>query len=335
MRLLFSSFILISLVVISSCGNSNVKKTKAPINKIEELSKNIQSNPNKLELYIERANLYIQKNNINNAIIDYQKAISIAPDSITYYMKIADLFLQQGQIKNTLDILNKVTKVNPNYTQAWIKIGEIHLMFKKYPEVFKYANKALEIDPYNDKAFFLKAYAYKENADTNKAIDNFQQCLKFNPNNYEANVELGILFMGLKNKLAINYFENAISLDSSKILAYYDLGLFYQDNDMLNEAMATYKKLNKIDPSFPNSYYNIGYIYLQILNISEESIPYFTKAIEVKPDYYQAYFNLGLAHEKLGDILNAEKNYKEALRINPNYNHAITALNRVQEIINK
>jgi tetratricopeptide (TPR) repeat protein len=334
MRLIINSFILSALIFISACGNKNIKQTKAPISNIEELSKKIESNPNQLDLYIQRANLYLNKNDLNNAIVDYQKAISIAPDSVTYYMKLADLFLQQGQIKNTLGVLKKVTDINPNYTDAWIKTGEIYLMFKKYPDVFKFANKALEADPYSDKAFFLKAYAYKENADTNKAIENFQQCLKFNPNNYEANVELGILFMGLKNELAVSYFKNAIALDSTKILAYYDLGLFYQNNDMLNEAMSIYKKINKIDPSFPNSYYNIGYIYLQILNISEESIPFFAKAIEVKPDYYQAHFNLGLAHEKLGDVINAEKNYKDALLINPNYTHAIEALNRVQKKIN-
>lgn len=332
MRLFNITFILYLIVTISACENNKAVNKKS--NNIEELSQKIEDNPKKLDLYIDRAILYEKKNDLNKAIADYQQAISIAPDSVVYYMKTADLFLKLGQIKNTLGVLKKVTEIAPNNAEAWVKIGEIHLMFKKYNDVFKYANKALDANPYSDKAYFLKAYAFKETKDTNNAIHNFQQCLKQNPSNYEANIEVGILFMGLRNILAINYFKNAISIDSTKIDAYYDLAMFYQNNDMLNEAMSTYKKINKINPNFPNSYYNIGYIYLQMLNISEESIPYFEKAIEVKQDYYQAYFNLGLAHEKLGDIMNAELNYKKALRINPNYTRAITALNRVQELPN-
>lgn len=330
MRLLSVIFIVANLFIIYSCHTQS-KPKKQQINDIEFLTKEIEAHPKQLDLYVNRASIYIQKNDLNRALSDYQQAVNIAPDSIVYYMKMADLFLKMGQIKNTLGILTKVTEINPDYTTAWIKIGELHLMFKKYDDVFKFANKALETNPYSDKAFFLKAYAYKENGDTNMAINNFLQCLKNNPANYEANIEIGILFMNLKNNLAATYFKNAIALDSIKIDAYYDLGLFYQNNDMLNEAMATYKQINKIHSDFPNSYYNIGYIYLEMLNIANESIPFFQKTIEIDPDYYEAYFNLGLAHEKLGDIANAALYYKEALRIHPNYDRAIKALNRVEK----
>lgn len=330
MRLLSIILIVANLFVVYSCQTKG-KPTQQQMNDVEYLSKEIDLHPKQLDLYVNRAELYSKNNDLNKALADYQQAINIAPDSIIYYMKMADLFLKIGQVKNTLAVLNKVTEIDPEYTEAWLKLGELHLMFKKYDEAFKFANKALEVNPYSDKAFFLKAYAYKENGDTNMAINNFLQCLKNNPENYEANIEIGILFFGLKNNLAINYFKNAIALDSVKIDAYYDLGLYYQNNDMLNESIATYKKIIKIHPEFPNSYYNIGYIYLELLNIANESIQFFEKAIVVKPDYYEAYFNLGLAHEKLGDVINAEQNYKSALSINPNYNKAIEALNRVQK----
>jgi tetratricopeptide (TPR) repeat protein len=250
-------------------------------------------------------------------------------------MQLADLFMKSGQVKNTIAVLKKVNAIAPDYSEAWIKLGEVHLMFKQYQDVFNYSNKALENDPYNDKAYFLKAYAYKEMGDTNNAINSFQQCVKFNTKHYEANIELGLMFMSLKNPLAISYFNNAIAIDSNKIDAYYDLGMYYQENDELNEAIATYKKLSEVDPKFPSSYYNIGYIYLELLNISDMSIPYFTKAIAANPQYFEAYYNRGLAFEKLGNVFNAQNDYKYALQLNPNYEKAIIALNRVQEGDNK
>ena len=318
---------------MASCQN-NEKPKASKVLTIDLLNKQLDENPKDLTLLEKRAKYYDSKANYSAAITDLQTALNLAPDSVCYYLQLADLFLKTGSISNTMGLLKKVTELDPQNDEAFLKIGEINLMYKKYADVFTNANKALEINPYNDKAYFLKAYTYKEMGDTNRAIDNFQQCLKNNPNHYESNIELGILFMKIKNDLAITYFKNAINIDSTKVDAYYDLGLYYQSSDYLNEAIGTYKKIIKINPNFPNSYYNIGYIYLELLNISDKSIPYFSQAIKVSPNYYEAYFNRALAFEKLGDVLNAKEDYKAALRINPNYEAAQLALSRVESNIN-
>ena len=313
---------------LTSC-NESTKAPSKPKN-LEELSKAIDSNPKDLVLLSKRAEIYFLNSKFDLAIADLQQAINIAPDSITYYMRLADNFMKLGKVKNALGVLKKVNKIDKDYTDAWLKLGEIHLMFRKYQDVFNYANKALEADQYSDMAYFLKAYTYKEMKDTNMAILNFQECLKNNPQNYNANIELGIIFMSLKNPLSITYFKNAIAIDPTTVDAYYDLGLYYQNNDMLNEAIDTYKQIEKINPSFASSYYNIGYIYLELLNISDKAIPYFTKAINADPSYYKAVYNRGLAYEKLGDVINAKKDYREALRLKPNYDKAIEGLNRIE-----
>jgi len=317
------------VILLSSCNNNDSKTDK--ISTISDLNSEIENNPTDLNLLEKRTEFYIQKSNLNNAITDLHRSIELAPDSIKYYMQLADVFMQLGQAQKSISILTKVTEIDNTYEDAWIKLGEIHLMYRKYQDVFDFANKALDANPYSDIAYFLKAYTYKEMKDTNMAIQSFQQCIKNNPQNYNANIELGILFMALKNPLAITYFKNAIVIDSIKIDAYYDLGLYYQNNDYLNEAIETYKEIIKINPKFPSSYYNIGYIYLELLNISDQAIPYFTKSILVKPDYYEAYYNRALAFEKLGDVFNAKKDYQEALRLKPNYDKAIEGLNRIEK----
>lgn len=324
----------ITILILSSCDLPSQSKTKK-LSSLDEINLQIEENPNQADLYQKRANIYIKSSSFDRAIADLNKAANLEPDSIVYYMQLADLFLQSGQIKNTMGVLKKVTKIDPNYPDAWLKLGEINLMFKKYQDVFDHANKALEADPYNDKAYFLKAYAFKEMKDTNNAINNFQECLKFNPQHYDANIELGIMFMSLKNELAVSYFNNAIAIDTSKVDAYYNLGLYYQNSDQLNEAIAVYKQLGEVNPSFPSSYYNIGYIYLEMLNISDMSIPYFTKAINANQQYFEAYYNRGLAYEKLGDVHNAQNDYKQALNINHNYVKARNALNRVEKNMSK
>ena len=47
------------------------------------------------------------------------------------------------------------------------------------------------------------------------------------------------------------------------------------------------------------------------------------------PYYHQAFFNRGLSYESLGETVQAELDYREALRIKPDYTAAALALERV------
>ncbi len=275
-----------------------------------------------------RAYLQAQSGNIDAAIVDLSKAFTYSPDSIQYQLQISDWYLRKGNITQSLQLLNELTTQKPEYTDAWIKLGEIHLIFKKYDDAIKYANQGLESNPYSDKALFLKAYCFKELGDTAKAIAQFQDCVKNNPKNYEANIELGILNM--KQSIGEQYFKNAIAIDSNRIDGWYDLGMFYQQNDMLNEAIEAYKILGQRHPQFPHSFFNVGYIYMQTLNIPDKAVPYFENACKIKPNYYEAWFNLGLTYEKMGDVLKAEKAYQQALIYKPDYEAAQEALQRIK-----
>jgi tetratricopeptide (TPR) repeat protein len=135
--------------------------------------------------------------------------------------------------------------------------------------------------------------------------------------------------------LAIDYFKNAIAIDSVSEIAYYNLAMFYQTNDYLNAALDIYRKLMKIKPQFTYSYYNTGYIYMELLKVPDEAIPYFTQAIKINPNYYEAYFNRGLCYEILGDLFKARDDYKTALKLHTNYAKAIEGLNRVDEIMSR
>ncbi len=317
---------LLILFLLASCNNDDSNK----VDSIESLSIKLENDPHNLVLLENRKALYLAQNNNVKAIADLQHCINIAPDSSKYYIELADLFMENGKANNTLALLEKAAKVNPNDANIWNKVAEIYLLYKKYNEVIKFSNKALSLDKYNDKAFFIKGYAFKELENYDAAIKNFQQCLNNNPNNYNANIELGSIYSKQKNDLAITYYNNAIKLDTSAINAYYNLGLYYQNNDYLNEAISTYNVIIEIDSMFPNSYYNIGYIYLELLKVPDMAVYNFTKAIEANPYYKEAYFNRALCFEEVGNVMQAHKDYKKALTIDPEYESAIEALNRVE-----
>jgi len=330
--------LLLSLFLFSCNGQNKTTSTnsdKKESSSIDALNSKIEQEPENATFYVQRAKIYQEADDLNHAIADIQMAINKDPNNTSYYLQLADYFLATGQMKNSIGVLKKVLTIQPKNIEALLKMGEINLMIRKYHDVFTYANAVLENDPYNSKAFFMRGYTYKEMGDTTRAIENFRNCIKNDPAHYNANVELALIYSVRKNAMAIDYFKNAIAIDSINEIAYYNLAMFYQNNDYLNEALETYRQLINLKPDFPYSYYNTGYIYMELLKVPDEAIPYFTQAISINPSYYEAYFNRGLCYEILGDVNNAKKDYMTALELHTNYAKAIEGLNRIDEIMSR
>ena len=62
------------------------------------------------------------------------------------------------------------------------------------------------------------------------------------------------------------------------------------------EALSSYLKIVKKDPSLAGPYYNMGIILKRNERV-EEAIERYKKAISLKPDYVQAFNNLGVIYK--------------------------------------
>lgn len=65
---------------------------------------------------------------------------------------------------------------------------------------------------------------------------------------------------------------------------------------------------------------------------AEKAARAFFRAVEIQPDSYRAHYNLGAAYEALGSYMEAEREYQEALRLNPEYSNARNGLRRLQKL---
>lgn len=327
--------ILLLLAAFGACKQSKNKMDAAKGDSLAILNQAIEDNPNDSKLFLQRSKYYKTKSEFSKAIEDAQMAIQIDNKDYDSYLELADLYLITNQIQGTINTLNLILAAKPNHIEANLKMAELNLMFKRYDAAVQSANNVLNSDPYNSKAHFIKGFTFKEYGDTTKAISSFLEAVKQDPDFYNAFVELGILFREKNDPIAVTYFKNAIEVDQSKTDSYYNLAIYYQKNDMLNEAQEVYRRLIEIKPDFPYSYFNMGFILLEISRTPDEAAPYFSKAIQYKPDYYEAHYNLGLCYEEMGDLVKAQTSYQNALKYYNNYPKAIEALNRVDEIMHR
>jgi tetratricopeptide (TPR) repeat protein len=123
-------------------------------------------------------------------------------------------------------------------------------------------------------------------------------------------------------ELAIEYYQQAVTLDPSFAAAYHNMGTTYDDLENYNEAIRCYKKALDFDPSLVETYNNMGIVYNRYLDDCHEAMRCFQKALELDPNSKRVYYNMGSAYRCFGNEQEAMRCYQKAIDIDPNYSMA-------------
>lgn len=344
MRNILLSFIILTLI---ACGNDVNKKQKAADPKtvktdtkkkntdetLELINEKLRADINNASLYLERANYFLELNQFNLAKQDLERAYLIDTTALEPILSYADYYLKVGDLPSTKYILEKGLNFHKESSDIYVKLSELYLYARDGKKSMEYADLAVKYDMYNAKAYFLKGYNFLNKGDTSRAISSYQTAVEQDPDYYEAYVELGLIHANMNDPLAVQYYNNALSLKPDQRNILYSIGMFYQEQEMYNEAMAIYQTAMDSFPDFREAYYNMGYVHMS-LELYNQAIKYFSDALLVDPNYHQAFYNRGYCFELLGDINAALKDYEKALEIQPNYTIAAEGKNRVLEPIN-
>ena len=105
----------------------------------------------------------------------------------------------------------------------------------------------------------------------------------------------------------------------------------YEDKtryEIVKEFEEGLEKMIKMKP-YREPLFNIGFINQEYFQKYNVAIDYYSKAIELSPLYFTAIYNRGLCYEKIGDLKNAENDFRKTLKINNDYDFAAIALDRV------
>lgn len=301
---------------------------------IDNISEDIRKDPANADLFFRRSQLFFENQQIDEAINDLTIAIkldSLAPDQ---YIRIAEYHLLKGNSGKAKDMLERCISLIPENTNALVGLAKIHLYVKQYDESMNVLLKAQKINEHLPDIYFIKGLIYKETFDTIRAIDNFQITVDKEPGCYEAYMILGDLYSKLKDKLAIDYFNNAKQLVPESIEAYYNSGMYYQDNGKYDQAIAEYKSIiQDIDSTFAYAHYNIGYVHMEYFKEYDKAIACLTRAITSDDQYAEAYHNRGYCYEQQKKFKQAREDYRKALDIIPNYQLSIDGLNRIDNFL--
>jgi tetratricopeptide (TPR) repeat protein len=235
---------------------------------MKDFSKAIELNTKKASVYINRAKLFEENSNIDNAISDLTKALAYEPQNAKIKVIRGSLFYRKKEyIKAISDfdevIKNKIEEKNifqfransyfeiGEYKKA---IGDFNILYSKfrvrtadlflkrgisqkkvenYREAIKDFTKVIARDRKNFAAYYNCAEAYSKVGKDIQAIQYFNKALEINDKCSNAYLQRGIFYLSKKEyKIAIEDFSKSLKLEKTADAFFYRGAAYYEISDL-------------------------------------------------------------------------------------------------------
>ena len=156
----------------------------------------------------------------------------------------------------------------------------------------------------------------------NECLREVKSKLKQSPNSLHLLNYQAMAYSALKrDKEALSSYLKIIKKDPTLAGPYYNMGVILKRNERLEEAIDHYKKAISLKADYVQAYNNLGVLYKDSEKY-EDAIKMFMKAKEIKPDHQNSYYNLALIKKEQGLYEEAIEFLLMVLDLNPEHGGA-------------
>jgi tetratricopeptide (TPR) repeat protein len=237
---------------------------------IAELSKAVAFEPNNVNLYLLRANLYFLKGDANGLLSDVQRVVSLNPTHSRDLITAVVLLFKAEKCSDALNLLDSLITKDAKNAEFFSWRFHVKACLRDELGAFDDITKAVELDPKNTQYRSNQAGLLSRLGNSEKALQLFEQLINSLENQirtkdkseknilqselgvtlinrskiYEKNGDLTAMFTDLTRAVEIPMTENL----SAKALFYFSRALAFRKQKMFDKAAADYTEAMKLEP---------------------------------------------------------------------------------------
>ena len=135
---------------------------------------------------------------IEDAAKKLDKAFVLEPDNYLIPFNLGRCYyygFEGKQKKKSIQYFRKAWQLNPDFTPARFMMGCAELDEELYPLAIVSFKTVIKRDPMNEQAHFRLGLAYRYSKEIANARNEFNQALAINPQDYEAHLQLGHIYI--------------------------------------------------------------------------------------------------------------------------------------------
>jgi len=291
----------------------------------------LNTTKSKAEILLTIGEIYYRKGMFSDAMEYYKNAlnISLTPDQAKIvYINLGNLYSSLNDYENAIQAYKKALEFDKLDVNIYYNIGILNLNQKNYFKALENFKKALEIAPSNIKINLLLARTYLLMNQRDNAIVAYCKMIEKFPQEIIPYFELATLYYKIsKYKDARYYYKKILELEPNRDILYkiyLNLGVIADIEKRYDTALQLLKKAYSLNPTDPYISYNTGIVYQHMEDIKKAK-EYFKRTLRLKCDNTiraLSHLALGNCYFYENDIKSAEREYKFALKYNPNLTEA-------------
>lgn len=276
------------------------------------------------EFYNGLGLVQVAKGMLAEADFSFRKAISFDEKNAEFQKHLGDVNMKKGVLVVAIQSYENALKLDSSLVDVHLNLAKCYLQQVRFNDAMNEFKTVIRLEPQNQEAYFALGDIYMlDGKHYPEARIVYEEYLKFDQNNAEAFMNLGISYYHLFRMLpslvvgvdtltkvgmvdrAISYLEKSITLKSEDPQTYLYLGKSYQEKSDFPKSLQNFQIYEKIlteknyewkqkDADF---WVNKGQVLAQIGDSSslEQAIASLKKAIELDSSKTSAYSSLGKA----------------------------------------
>ncbi|MDY6968135.1 MAG: tetratricopeptide repeat protein [Spirochaetota bacterium] len=198
---------------------------------------------------MNKAEYYLKQNMLNEAMDEYRKILDIEPNNFIIHNKLAELYLQQEKLDQAIVHLQEVERIDKynyeveridvkrNLANAYYLQNNIEGAFKAYIEI-------IDIYPDDIEALYHISFIVLGQEEFEIARRYFARLLKLKKNDFEIHFGAGISNYQTQNiDEAVNQFRAAVKLKPGSEIANLAIAFALHKNENYKESISYSKKL--------------------------------------------------------------------------------------------
>lgn len=246
--------LLFLLVFIYSCrGNDEEDAAGQPDENavmIAQLQQKVQLNPDSLGTRYQLMNALAQGGKYKEALLQNDTLMTEDTANAALWYRRGDILLLSGDSVNGIHALEQSVKVAPAFAEPQLQLASIYANRSDVMAV-TIADRIIAMSPETrttSQAHFIKGLYYSNINETDKALEQFDECLKSDYTFLDAYIEKGLLLYDKQRfKEALAVFERAIQVSNTFAEGYYNAGRCEEALGNKGEAKLYYEKALGLD----------------------------------------------------------------------------------------
>jgi tetratricopeptide (TPR) repeat protein len=240
--------------------------------------------PQAPEWPLQLADLYYSRIRLLEAEELLQQAADLDTNRVEALLKLSELKLVQRSYKEAMQLANKALRKEvtnaqgyflkgwihkeagdtalaissfrtaveqaPDFYDAYVSLGLLHAA-QHDPLALQYYNTAIELRPNSVEALYNKAMYCQEHGQDSIALRCYDRIKEVAPQNAMAYYNSGYIFLTLRGEpaKARSEFTRSIALLPTNANTFYNRGLTYEEQGILDSAMLDYQQALRLDPA--------------------------------------------------------------------------------------